>query len=66
MNTSSLLPIQWKQMANERGFCYSTSAPPQQGGDLYSLLLPTATFSHLLLLYVGLCIFFLLSFIGNI
>lgn len=39
-------------------FLYSTSAPPQQGGALYSLPLPTVTFSHLLLLlYVGLCIF---------
>lgn len=66
MSTSSLLQIQWKQMTNERDSLYSTGAPPQQGGALYSLLLPTVTFSHLLFLYVGLCIFFLLSFIGNI
>lgn len=62
MNTSR----QGKQMANERVSLYATSAPSQQGGALYSLLLPTVTFSHLLLLYVGLYIFFLLSFIGNI
>lgn len=54
MNTSR----QGKQMANERVSLYSTSAPSQQGGALYSLLLPTVTFSHLLLLYVGLYIFF--------